>query len=80
MNPGRGRNASLVRVLALMQRLTRARASLQNLAQEFGVTERTIRRDIDALSLAGVPIWNDTEPCGKRGRRTVYRVMRAEGR
>jgi len=42
---------------ALLQRLyERKHDTLMNLAFEFGVSERTIRRDIDALSLVA-PIY-----------------------
>ena len=50
------RNSSLVRVLCLIESLKHKRATLQSLADEFNVSTRTIRRDLEALSLAGVPV------------------------
>jgi predicted DNA-binding transcriptional regulator YafY len=54
------RNNQLVRVLRLIDFLKTGRHSLSSLAQEFGVSQRTIRRDLEALSLAGVPVRNTT--------------------
>ena len=51
------RGAAIVRAIAILRRLERgARVRLAPLAEEFNVTERTIRRDIEALESAGVPI------------------------
>lgn len=48
------RRAELLRILSL-----RRHDTVINLAREFGVSERTIRRDIDALSLSE-PIYTQT--------------------
>lgn len=55
------RNAGLLRVLRLLRRLEGARyvQSLESLANEYGVTTRTIRRDLVLLEEAGyrLPRW-----------------------
>jgi len=45
----------LLSLLMLLQ--TRGRLTAQQLAEELEVSERTIYRDIDALSVAGVPVY-----------------------
>lgn len=55
------RNVALVRTLSLMQRLQRGRATLKELAEEFKVTTRTIRRDLVALQDAGIPVRNTSD-------------------
>jgi len=50
------RNAALTRALKLMQTLKSGRFTLERLAVKFDVCERTITRDIEALSAAGVPV------------------------
>lgn len=55
----RERSASLKRVLGIMRRLQDGRASLGELATEFAVHERTIRRDLYVLSEVGIPISNN---------------------
>lgn len=56
------RNRSLVRVLQMIGYLRGGRRTLADLAIEFRVCRRTVRRDLEALSLAGVPVRhsNDT--------------------
>jgi predicted DNA-binding transcriptional regulator YafY len=58
------RNGQLVRVLALMQRLRSGRHTLASLACEFRVHQRTIRRDLEALSVAGVPVRHSADVAG----------------
>lgn len=49
-----GRNAQLARTLQVLRELSRSDGlSLARLAAQFGTTERTIRRDLDALQEAG---------------------------
>src|SRR4051812_28741226 len=48
------------RLLALVMRLqVDGKKTSYDLAQELGVSRRTILRDIDALSTAGIPIYSD---------------------
>jgi predicted DNA-binding transcriptional regulator YafY len=55
--PQRGRNEQLVRVLQLLSELAvRGGRDLYELAALYGTTTRTIRRDLDAISGAGIPL------------------------
>jgi predicted DNA-binding transcriptional regulator YafY len=64
------RNRQVVRELQLLLTLERSRygRSLQELALEFGVTDRTIRRDLEALEAAGVPLIDNENPHERRWR------------
>jgi predicted DNA-binding transcriptional regulator YafY len=48
------------RLLVLVMHLqTRGKTTTQTLAKELGVSRRTILRDIEALSVAGIPVYTD---------------------
>lgn len=48
----------------LLQLQTHGRMSAKKLAEELEVSERTIYRDIEALSSSGVPIYGEPGPNG----------------
>jgi len=52
----------LLSILMLLQ--TRGRLTAQELARELEVTERTVYRDVTALSAAGVPVYTERGPGG----------------
>lgn len=56
------RASRLLSILILLQ--LRVRLTADDLAREFEVSVRTIYRDIDALSAAGVPVYGDRGPGG----------------
>lgn len=56
------RASRLLSILILLQ--LRGRLTAEYLADEFEVSVRTIYRDIDALSAAGVPVYGDPGPGG----------------
>lgn len=65
------RNAEVVRQWKILKRIEAGRyTSTQALAEEHSVTERTIRRDIEALQEAGFPLYDDRA----EGRR-VWRLV-----
>ena len=56
------------RLHAISESLRRSGArgqTAERLADEFGVTVRTIKRDLDALKAAGTPIWSQPGPGGR---------------
>jgi predicted DNA-binding transcriptional regulator YafY len=65
------RNAEVIRQWKILKRIEAGRyTSTADLADEHGVTERTIRRDIEALQEAGFPLYDDRA----EGRR-VWRLV-----
>jgi predicted DNA-binding transcriptional regulator YafY len=64
----RGRNSQIERILNILRQLDRAGgATLYELAETFGTTVRTVRRDLAALETAGLPI--EQEPGDERAKR-----------
>ncbi|HEY7411149.1 MAG TPA: WYL domain-containing protein [Vicinamibacteria bacterium] len=54
------RNAEVIRQWKILKRIEAGRwTSGQDLAEEHGVTERTIRRDLEALQEAGFPLYDE---------------------
>jgi predicted DNA-binding transcriptional regulator YafY len=56
-----GRNSELIRQWKVLQRIAGARGNtIPKLATDLDVSPRTIRRDLDALQLAGFPVYDET--------------------
>jgi predicted DNA-binding transcriptional regulator YafY len=54
------RNAEVIRQWKILKRIEAGRHTTgQELAEEHGVTERTIRRDVEALQEAGFPLYDE---------------------
>ena len=71
-----GRNSQLARILQVLRDLDRqGGADLYELAQRYGTAVRTIRRDLQALQGAGLPLVEDTDAAdsGKKRWRIAYR-------
>lgn len=62
----------LVSLLLLLQ--TRGSMTAAQLAAELEVSERTIYRDIDALSIAGIPVYGEPGPAGGYALLDSYRT------
>jgi len=63
------------RLLSIMMLLqSRGKLTAQALAVELEVSERTIYRDVEALSMAGVPVYSESGPGGGIGLLESYRT------
>ena len=65
------------RLQSLTESLRRAGSrgrTAQQLADGFGVTIRTIKRDISALEAGGLPVWGRTGPGGGYGLTEMFRL------
>ena len=58
------RNQQVVRQWQLLTALQARGCTLKQLAREFDVTERTIRRDLEALQDAKFPLYNERHDDG----------------
>lgn len=78
------RNAQLIRLLSLIRDLSEARAGLliRDLGKKYGVTRRTIERDLQAVQAAGYEVETlaDDEPGRVRKRRRCPKCCRLFGR
>src|SRR5207344_1256329 len=67
----RMRNAEVIRQWKILKTIETGRyTTTQALAEEHDVTERTIRRDIEALQEAGFPLYDD-----RQDGRKVWRLV-----
>lgn len=65
----RGRNGQLERILRVMRDLMRMGGTdLHELAERYGTNIKTIRRDLEAIQAAGMPVEPDEAPAGKKKR------------
>jgi predicted DNA-binding transcriptional regulator YafY len=65
----KGRNAQLDRVLKIIHDLTRLEGiDVYELAQRYGAAVKTIRRDLEAIQVAGLPLDEEEGSEGKRKR------------
>ena len=65
-----GRNAQLVRVLSILRDLDRLGGlDMYELAQRYGTSVRTIRRDLEALEAVGFPLEGETH-----GKKKLWRL------
>ena len=56
-----GRNSELIRQWTILQRIATARdQTIPKLASDLSVSTRTIRRDLEALQVAGFPVYDET--------------------
>ncbi len=73
-----GRNAQLVRLLHILRDLDRlGGVDLYELSERYGTTVRTIRRDLEALQEAGLPLTEEQDGKRKRWRVTFKDRLQA---
>lgn len=61
----RARNQQLIRQLRLLALLTSGRRTIRQLARALDVTERTVRRDFEALEEAHLPLTRENYGAGE---------------
>lgn len=61
------RTERLVALSEMLRRSGNRGCSAEKLAREFGVSVRTVKRDLDALENSGAPIWSRPGPGGGYG-------------
>ena len=55
-----GRNSELIRQWTILQRIATTRGqTIPTLATDLSVSTRTIRRDLEALQVAGFPVYDE---------------------
>ena len=74
-----GRNGQITRTLQILLMLERSRCglTLRQMAEDSCVCDRTIRRDLDALQAAGVPLVESENPQERRWRVLDWRTEAA---
>ena len=74
-----GRNSELIRQWTILRTLaSNGRTTIAQLAAESGRTQRTVRRDLDALQAAGFPIEEEQDDAGKYWRLPARAFARLE--
>jgi proteasome accessory factor B len=68
--PRAGRNEQLVRLLQILRDLDRFRGqTIDEIAERYGTSRKTVRRDLDAIEAAGLPL-----ECERDGSRKLWRL------
>jgi predicted DNA-binding transcriptional regulator YafY len=71
------RNAEVIRQWSILRDLEATRGvTIDELAERTEVTTRTIRRDLEALQIAGFPVFDDVDDDGKRRWRLEHRAFK----
>ncbi len=74
------RNAEVIRQWTVLRELEASRgATIRQLAENTGVTTRTIRRDLEALQEAGFPLYDEPGEAAKRWRLDTRPFRRLDG-
>jgi predicted ArsR family transcriptional regulator len=80
-DPGLGRCRALIRTWDVLRSLDGSGRTLAELADTYGVAQRTIRRDLEVLQAAGFPLIDEQSDydAAKRWRLLQWRRARREG-
>jgi predicted DNA-binding transcriptional regulator YafY len=73
------RNRQLLRTLRLVLLLEQRRSTIDELATELGAHQRTVRRDLEVLEEAGIPLVNDGANRDRRWRVFNWRTELKDG-